>query len=78
MVQYDCNGDKKEEYREIKPYWTKRLFNNLSDNFEPKSFDKIVFRNGYSKNSPIMVVQCLGIDKSEGTIEWGAREGVEY
>ena len=22
-------GEKKEEYREIKPYWTKRLSNNL-------------------------------------------------
>ena len=25
------SGEKKEEYREIKPYWTKRFENNLNE-----------------------------------------------
>ena len=36
------NGTKKIEYRNIKPYWTKRL----SDSGKPKKFDEILFRNG--------------------------------
>lgn len=33
---------KKIEYREIKPYWTKRLFN---EDGSPKEYDVIYFRN---------------------------------
>jgi hypothetical protein len=54
------NGTKKIEYREIKPYWTKRLFN--SDN-KPIEYDKIIFKNGYAKNCPLMEVEFLGIRK---------------
>ena len=32
------SGEKKEEYREIKPYWEKRLIG--------KTYDKVIFRNG--------------------------------
>jgi hypothetical protein len=41
------------EYRENKPYWKSRL--------EGKKYQKIHFRNGYSKNSPEMDVECRGI-----------------
>jgi len=51
------NGTKKIEYREIKPYWTKRLF----DDRKPKKFDIILFRNGYGKKSPQMKVEFLGV-----------------
>jgi len=51
------DGTKKVEFREIKPYWTKRL--------EGKTFDVIVFKNGYSKTSPTMRVEWLGMDKGE-------------
>jgi hypothetical protein len=50
-------GIKKEEYREIKPYWTKRL--------EGKTFDEILFKNGYSKNARSMRVKWLGMTKRE-------------
>ena len=50
-------GTKKEEYREIKPYWTKRLLG--------KEFDEIYFKNGYSKNSPFMRVEWKGIRKEK-------------
>jgi len=56
------NGTKKIEYRDIKLYWTKRLFNNG----KPKKFDEILFRNGYSKNSPKMRVEFLGIRIENG------------
>lgn len=55
---------KKEEYREIKPYWIKRL--------EGKSYDDILFKNGYSKNSPYFRIQCKGVHKGKGREEWGA------
>lgn len=51
------DGTKTIEYREIKPYWTKRL--------EDKFFDAVHFRNGYSKSSPTMLLKCRGIIKTE-------------
>ena len=59
------SGQKKEEYREMKPYWHKRL---------NKKFDVIRFRNGYSKNAPVMVVEIQEILSGLGIIEWGAPE----
>jgi hypothetical protein len=73
-----ASGEKKEEYRDMKPYWTKRLFNDLGDRFEPKSFDKVVFKNGYATNAPTIVVECLGIQKDLGMMTWGAEQDVEY
>lgn len=61
-------GNKREEYREIKPYWNQRL---------NKKYDTICFRNGYSKNSPKMFVELKGIVRSLGIIEWGAPPGKE-
>lgn len=59
------SGEKTEEYREIKPYWMKRLFN--------KHFDVIKFRNGYSKNSPWMIVELRSIHGAmQGKAKWGA------
>ena len=49
--------NKKIEYREIKPYWIKRL--------EGKTFNEIYFRNGYSKSSPFMRVEWKGMTKGQ-------------
>ena len=49
-----ANGTKIVEFREAKPYWTKRLFKHR--------WDEIHFRNGYSPTSPFMRVACRGID----------------
>lgn len=62
-------GDKREEYREIKPYWTRRLLGywpayadqppKLKGVYTmPYGVDRIRFKNGYSK------------DAREFTIEW--------
>jgi len=52
-----ASDDKKAEYREIKPYWTKRLVG--------KTFDEIHFRNGYSKNAPFMRVEWKNMKKEK-------------
>ena len=53
-----ASGKKKIEYREIKPYWTKRLF---SEKGNPIKYDFVFFRNGYSKNCPKMLVEFKGL-----------------
>lgn len=63
------NGIKKEEYREIKPYYDKR--------FRTIPCGYIAFRNGYSKTSPTIVCLCklrIGIGKEE----WGAEPNKMY
>lgn len=48
---------KKEEYREIKRYWVRRLYNK---HFYVRTFDEVHFRNGYRKDSPFMRVEFKG------------------
>ena len=67
------SGEKKEEYREMKPYWEKRLYHiwyPLIRQF--RDYDAIEFRNGYSKNAPIILVQCIEVTAGIGKPEWGA------
>lgn len=80
-------GIKKEEYREIKPYWEKRLFEKFNNEFQNRSlisddgfigYDRILFKNGYSKNAPSFEIDCLGIEIGEGKTEWGAEKGKQY
>lgn len=78
------SGEKKEEYREVKMYWASRLCDGFTSTFgiyanpDFKSFDKIIFRNGYSKTCRTMHVEFLGIKKAEGKEEWGAMKGKKY
>ena len=59
------SGTKPEDYREIKPYWAKRLCANFldiycdADNmckcesckyFKPKQYDSLILKNGYCKS----------------------------
>jgi hypothetical protein len=46
-------GEKTTEYREVTPYWSKRL--------EGKHYDVIQFRNGYAKVAPMMIVEFKGM-----------------
>lgn len=76
------NGIKKEEYRALKPYYFKRLFNNFDENgcIEPvdyqdfKNYDTITFSNGFSKTRPQFIVEFDSIHISLGLKEWGADE----
>lgn len=66
------SGVKKEEYREIKDYWVKRLKDmSLEPPFKAfKSFSIIEFKNGYAKNAPTMRVEFKGIRIGKPKIEW--------
>lgn len=37
----------------------------------------IIFRNGYSKNSPSFIAKCT-LSVGAGKEEWGAKKGREY
>lgn len=68
------SGEKKEEYREIKPYWLKRL----SKNGFLKEFSFVKFKNGYSKNAPEITMEVLSISINWGVYEWGAENDNKY
>lgn len=82
------SGEKREEYREIKSYWTKRLlksdieFNieaiiNKMRNEKCSFYKTIILKNGYGKNSP--QIECrVEIRVGQGKVEWGAEPGKEY
>jgi len=63
--------EKKEEYRELKPYWHKRLRPFFTDEETPK---QIIFKNGYQKDAPTMIVELKTIKTSLGLVQWGAPE----
>ena len=80
------SGEKKEEYREIKPYYDKRfatafgcmwLFNGIKNKDMEPPIKEILFRNGYSKESPQFVAKCA-LHTGTGKEEWGAEAGKEY
>ena len=87
------SGEKKEEYREIKPYYETRFMNlfgiivcdgeylKCSDiglsECEKDEIQKIRFRNGYDKASPSFVAKCT-LSIGEGKEEWGAEQGRKY
>jgi len=75
-------GEKKEEYREIKPYYKNRfksVFDMYPYSYIPTGTDEkqIMFRNGYSTNSPSFIADCT-LDIKKGKEEWGAEKDCEY
>lgn len=72
------SGEKKEDYREIKPYYDSRF---TKGNFWIDEFIGIYatirFRNGYNLTSP--TIECrVEIQKGCGKPEWGAEPGKLY
>jgi hypothetical protein len=61
-----ASGEKREEYREIKPYWTRRIAEPGTD------YDAVKFRNGYRPDSPTVTVELEGVFSGMGRPEWGA------
>ena len=87
------SGEKKEEYREIKPYYDSRFkgyipfignLKRIKFKFENEIMTgyalvdyEIIFKNGYQKNSP--KIKCkVKIEKGYGKAEWGAEPGKRY
>jgi hypothetical protein len=72
------SGEKKEEYREVKPYYQARLEKLFICVCPyPKHREPIIFRNGYSRTSPSFTAIC-SLSKGTGRPEWGAEPGKEY
>lgn len=85
--------EKKDEYREIKPYWTVRIIHWLgfpgNDEKVTKSVLEllrtqgtikalpVILQNGYGRNSPEVEVMCK-LSIGHGKEEWGAASGKEY
>lgn len=69
-----ASGEKKEEYRELKPYWIKRLFCDLgnAEAGEPVKYEFVTFYLGYAKDRPKMTFKIEGIIYDVGRPEWGA------
>lgn len=64
------SGEKKEEYRNASNYWIVR-FGFYYPPIEQASFQTVRLRNGYSKNSPLLVC-AVRIRYGIGNPEWGA------
>lgn len=70
-----ASGEKKEDYRELKPYWFKRL--KLQVGY--RDFESVLFRNGYRKDSPKIRVEFLGTHQGRAKAEWsGGATGCFY
>ena len=69
-------GEKKEEYREIKPYYDKRFMKTFGFDYLNKRIE-VIFRNGYSLTSPSVKCLCI-LNKGYGKQEWGAVKDKEY
>lgn len=78
------NREKTEEYREIKPFYEKRIKNILGHQKwqdlikgETIFFGKVCFRNGYLNTSPYFISEC-SLKIGEGKTEWGAEKDKKY
>lgn len=66
-----ASGEKTEEYRLNKEYWRKRL---IVEGTHPPiflEFDRIIFKNGYSKGCPEMEVEVKNLLLRFGKEKWG-------
>lgn len=70
------SGKKLEEYREIKPYWEKRL-NVYKIKLCPDFVSECRIRAGYNKNSPTARLSYW-LDVGQGNPCWGAEPEVDY
>ena len=58
------SGEKPEEYRDLTPFWKKRIIDTR--------FDTVTFSNGYASSRPQMVFAIRYISIGRGRPEWGA------
>ena len=77
-----AKGEKKEEYREIKPYYERRfttagLLRWTDDHMPTGKEGRVILRNGYGYCSPTMYVSVT-LTIGEGKPEWGAEPNKKY
>lgn len=71
-------GQKKEEYRDRKPFWDKRLEPFIFHLIKIGTPFHIHFSHGYRKKRPQVIVECYAISSSKnlkGRLEWGYTPG---
>lgn len=73
-----ASGEKKEEYRDFKPYWISRLCSGFPSAFDLKDFDLVIFKNGYATDAPTIIVKYISGRIGTGKSEWGAEPGKKY
>ena len=72
------SGEKKEEYRDLKPYWINRLTSvnkteiQSSEDVIFNQCDTITFSNGYAKDRRRFVIEVKKIRIGFGKLDWGA------
>ena len=84
------SGEKSEEYREIKPYWTVRIvcwlgFSasetesvlELLRKQETLKVRRVILQNGYGREVPKVEIACT-LSVGTGKVEWGAEPGKDY
>jgi len=49
-----ASGKKKIEYRDKSEYWRQRM---------NRKYDKVIIRNGYRLDSPMLIAECAGINR---------------
>ena len=68
------SGEKKEEYREVKYYWLSRLkyYCNHADMMHEFNYNytHIMFKNGYSKCSPSLLIELISVRFGKAKHEW--------
>lgn len=81
------SGIKTEEYREIKPFWCKRLIHDYDESMEEfgaiifddknfKQYDRVKFSYGYTKRT--MTFEIENISVGYGNKEWGAPDNIVF
>ena len=81
------SGEKKEEYRDIKPYYDTRLMDAFGmiwvgdelirapmPELQKNRVQLVAFRNGYGKDVPTIWTEC-SLSAGYGREEWGAEPG---
>lgn len=71
------SGEKTEEYREIKPYYTSRFRKIWGYPAYWGEHHWIILSNGYSGDSPRLYVDCT-LSTKTGKPEWGAEPNKKY
>lgn len=74
-----ANGVKKEEYREIKPYWWGQFCKkpttqeNVEKDLIPYKYKFVRLHRGYTNDT--ITFECQGISVGQGEVAWGAPRG---
>lgn len=76
-----ASGEKTEEYREVKPYWMKRILDGISVRLLVmfsgsrriplrSKYERVCFHRGYT--SQTMTFKIKGVSVGMGKVAWGA------